>query len=385
MGNKNRNLFRLTRFILLKLPLLFRFFARFRATQKRILIIKTDAIGDYIMFRNFMEVLKLSAEYKDYRIDLLGNTLWKDLAEKYDSPFINEFYFVSVDKLYEAPLKTLQLGWLLFKNNYELVLQPAYTRTFITDGLAALAAAKHTIGFVSDTEGINLRYKNKTDKFYTTQLLLPADIYFEFERTKFFFESVLNSSIELNSTSIPINTITKNGIVIFPGAGNLKRGWEKEKLVSLIILIKQHTQQNIYIAGSSSEIELGEYLAASLPPDSINNLIGKSTLPVVVELIAKSNLVIANESSAIHIAVATKTKSVCILGGGHFGRFAPYPLSFNNAPVFVYEKMECYNCNWICIFKTTPEQSYPCISNVSFEKVWDATLSLLLKNSAQAV
>ncbi len=45
MDIKNRKLFRLTRFVLLKLPAVFRFFALFLKPAKRLLLIKTNAIG----------------------------------------------------------------------------------------------------------------------------------------------------------------------------------------------------------------------------------------------------------------------------------------------------------------------------------------------------
>ncbi|TWI99953.1 ADP-heptose:LPS heptosyltransferase [Mucilaginibacter frigoritolerans] len=374
---KNRNLFRVCRLILLKLPLLFRFFAKFRDEQKRLLIIKTDAIGDYVLFRNYLEVVRQSDQFKDYEIDLLGNTLWKDIALTYDASFISNFYFCSPDKLYEAPVKLLKLAWQLYKNNYQVVLQPSFTRVFITDGLAAFTVAKQIIGFESDTEGIPAQYKKKTDKFYTSRLILQPNIYFEFERTRFFFQSVLNCSINLSGPSIPVRNEMKNGIVIFPGAGTVKRGWERERFLDLIKLIITNTQQPIYLAGGPAETLIGDYLTANLPTQNVENLIGKTSLPQLIELIGRASLVIANETSAIHIAVATKTKSICILGGGHFGRFAPYSDGFENAPVCLFEKMECYNCNWECKFTTLPNQPHPCISNVGFAKVQQASLQLL--------
>lgn len=374
---KNRNLFRVCRLILLKLPSLFRFFAKFRREQKRLLIIKTDAIGDYVLFRNYLEVVKQSDQFKDYEIDLLGNNLWKDIALTYDAPFISNFYFCSPDKLYEAPVKLLKLAWRLYKNNYQIVLQPSFTRQFISDGLAAFTAAKQIVGFESNNENLPPRYKKKTDQFYTGRLILPPNIYFEFERTRFFFQTVLNQSINLSGPSIPIHNKIKSGIVIFPGAGTLKRGWEKERFLELIKLIIKNTQQPIYLAGGPAETLIGDYLITNLPEQNVEDLTGKTSLPQLIELIGRSSLVIANETSAIHIAVATKTKSVCILGGGHFGRFAPYPDGFENAPVCLFEKMECYSCNWECKFTTLPNQPHPCISNVGFEKVQQATLQLL--------
>lgn len=374
---KNRNLFRINRFILLQLPAWFRFFSRFRRTKKRLLVIKTDAIGDYILFRNFLEVLKTSAAYKDYRIDLLGNLLWKDVSLKYDTAWTSNSIFIKAEALYEAPLQTIKTGWALFINNYEIVLQPTFSRTLITDGLAALTAAEVIIGFESDIERITPKYKNKTDRFYTRLLHLPSGVHFEFDRSKYFIENVIGEKISLNSTSIRAKVNEKNGIIIFPGAGVVKREWNKENFLSLIKLLKQHSMQPIYLAGSKAEITAGEYLEANLPPLSVNNRIGSSSLSELIDIIANCSLVIANDTSAIHIAVAAKTKSVCIVGGGHFERFIPYPEYFENRPVCAYYKMDCYYCNWNCIFKTSEAEPYPCIANVTVDTVWNTVQPML--------
>jgi ADP-heptose:LPS heptosyltransferase len=377
MKIENRNLFRITRFVLLSLPKLLRVFARFRKPAKHLLIIKTDAIGDYILFRNFIEVTKRSEKYKDYRIDLLGNKLWQDVTLKYDKQFLNETYFIAPNSFYEAPLKTFKLGWRLFLNNYEVVLQPTYSRVFITDGLAALTAAKQIIGYQSDNEIIAPRYKNKTDKFYTQKLILPQGVYFEFHRNRFFFETVLETTLTIKQPSVEHEAKDKKGIAILPGAGEFKRGWEKEKFLELIKLLLYHTTQPVYLIGGPGEVKNGDYLVQNLPAGSIQSFINKTSLPQMIEVIGNSALLIANETSAIHMAVATQTPSVCILGGGHFERFAPYPDDVDCKPVCVYEKLPCYYCNWVCIFETEKQQPFPCISSVSVQKAWDSTLPLL--------
>ena len=278
---------------------------------------------------------------------------------------------------YEAPLKTLKLGWRLFKRNYGVVICPAYTRTFINDGIAALSAAKQIIGYEGDTELIYEKYKKRTDKFYTQKLLLPAASYFEFDRNKFFFETILDQQITLTGPFIKNNARFRNGITIFPGAGTIKRSWEPSKFVELIKLIKSHTDHPVYLAGGAGEIAAGNYIVENLSPQSVNNLIAKTSLAQLVELVGNSTLVIANETSAVHIAAAIQTKAVCILGGGHFKRFAPYPEYIENKPLCVYEKMDCYCCNWNCIFPTEKFNPHPCISNVTLDAVWLATQQLL--------
>lgn len=378
MKPANRNLFRITRFVLLKIPPVFGLIARLRKTKKRLLIIKTDAIGDYILFRNFLEVVRQSDEFAGYRITLLGNQSWEQLAVAYDGAFVDDFIFIAPEHLYQLPLKTLQLGWRLFKTNYRVVLHPSYTRLLITDGLAGLVSAKKVTGFVGDNEGIMPRYKTKTDRFYTELLLLPEDAGFEFYRSKFFFESVLKRKLSIKSPSIATGDVAKKGIVIFVGAGVSKRAWGKEKFLQLIRLIVNHdSTKEIYLAGGNEELPTSEYLMNNLPDQTISNLIGKTSLPQLVQLISGAALVIGNETSAIHIAAATQTKSICILGGGHFNRFAPYPADMPNSPLCLYEKMECYNCNWLCRFETLATEPYPCVSSVSLESVLGATLGVL--------
>ncbi len=331
MAIKNRNLFRITRFILLKLPLLFKFFAKFQNSQKRLLIIKTDAIGDYILFRNFIEFVKKSEVFKECKIDLLGNELWKDLALAYDQPFIDNFFFIIPDDLYESPVKTFKLGWRLFKNNYQTVLQPTFARTLITDGLAGLTAANQVIGFEGGTERISIKYKAKTDKFYTQKLHLPVGINFEFERSRFFFERVLKQPVTINGPSVAREDRKRHGIIIFPGAGVLKRSREKEKFVALIKLINQHSSHPVYLAGGLQEKQMGNFLMENLPLKSFNNLIGTTSLPQLIELIGNSALIIANETSAIHIAAATQTKGCLYFGRRALRAFHAIPRGYTKS------------------------------------------------------
>jgi ADP-heptose:LPS heptosyltransferase len=374
---KNRNLFRITRFILLKLPYLLRFFYKFKTPRKKILIIKTDAIGDYVLFRNYLEVIRHSEKYKEYEIDLLGNAAWQDIALWFDKPFVSKFFFTKPFNLYESPLQVLKLGWKLFNQNYSQVLQPAYTRTFINDGLAALTGTKDIIGFVSDNEALTPKQKAKTDLFYSKLIALPKDYYFEFDRTRYFFEQVLNTPVDLSGPSFPAKDNRKQGVTLFLGAGNHKRGWQTENYLELMALIMDQTQQPIHMVGGPEMEETAAYLEGLMPEDSIINLVGKTTLPKLIDHIARTALVICNETSAVHIAAACNTKAVCILGGGHFDRFAPYPEHVHHRTTFVYEKLPCYYCNWLCIYTTEPSEPFPCVGTINLEKVWRATLPLL--------
>jgi len=367
----SRNKFRLTRFILLRFSWVLKFFAKFRQPRRRILIIKLDAIGDYILFRNYLQFLHESHRFQDYEIELLGNQIWKDIALKYDNQFVSKFHFINEKPLYQKPLDVLRIGWMLFKRNYEVVLQSTYSRTLVGNGLAGLAAAKETIAFNSLHE-LYPEYKKQADKLYSTLLTLPESAFHEYHRNENFFKQITTQKqVPFAMPSLPVINQKREVILIFPGSSVHKRNWEKNKFIEIIKRLLDTTNLPIIIAGGYSEIPISSYIFDQLPAsERLKNETGKSTLPDLIELIANSKFIISNETSAIHIAAATRTPSVCILGGGHFERFTPYPESMEFKPVCVYQPMDCYNCDWKCKFNTSPEEPFPCISGVSIESVW---------------
>ena len=377
MQVKNRNLFRLNRFILLKLPLLLQLLAKFRKSEKKILVIKTDAIGDYVLFRNFLQELKNDDLYSNYQIDLLGNELWQEASLLYDKAYISNFYFINASKFYERPGLVLKLGWKLFCGNYAYVLQPSYTRTFINDGLAALTAGKTIIGFKGDTEAIVKKLKTKTDRFYHRLIHLPENVYFEFDRTRLFFETFLNHPICLNGPSLPVKKEAKNYIAFCLGAGNVKRGWPAKNFLSLAQFILINTSYEVCLLGGPEAAEDAAFIQNGLASERVKNYCQQTTIPEFVNYIAQSVLVICNETSPAHIASACGKQTVSILGGGHFRRFAPYPGHLANRPTFIFEKMPCYYCNWLCKYETSLEEPFPCISIVNLNAVWTAVLQQL--------
>lgn len=370
-------MFRLTRFILLKFPYLLQLLAKFRKPAKKILIIKTDAIGDYILFRNFLEEVKKDAQYQNYQIDLIGNVLWQDIALLYDNTSVSRFYFTKVDDLYYQPFHVLKLGWRLFSQGYAIVLQPSYTRTFINDGLAAFTTAKKIIGFEGDFEAIVPKIKKKTDLFYSKKINLAANANFEFDRNRFFFETVLQKRIDLKGPTLPVISSTQNYIALCLGAGYSKRSWEAEKFLNLAQLVLQNTTYDIHLLGGPDAAVDASFISKNLPFKRVQNFVQKTTITEFINAIAQSALVICNETSAVHIASACGKKAISILGGGHFDRFAPYPYYLANRPTFVFEKMSCYYCNWVCKFKTTPNEPFPCVTAVSLDEVWKEVKRLI--------
>ncbi len=110
------------------------------------------------------------------------------------------------------------------------------------------------------------------------------------------------------------------------------------------------------------------------------NWTGRTSLAELATVTANSQLLIGNETSAIHVAASVGVPSVCILGGGHFGRFVPYHVEsrdYRPLPVAAFHKMACFYCDWKCIYHPPKGTPTPCVEGVSVEMAWAAVISAI--------
>ena len=83
---------------------------------------------------------------------------------------------------------------------------------------------------------------------------------------------------------------------------------------------------------------------------SLLNLSGRTTVRQTVECYRRCDIMVTQETAAVHMATALGKPVVGIVGGGHYGRFYPWgDLQFSRV---VNKEMECYGCNWICKYDT---------------------------------
>lgn len=93
-------------------------------------------------------------------------------------------------------------------------------------------------------------------------------------------------------------------------------------------------------------------------------------LPALVDLVASAAMVITAETSTAHIAAALNRPALVIIGGGHYGWFAPWRRSA--AQVWLTKQLPCFNCNWHC-----PYPKPLCLTDISAAEVEAATSEVL--------
>ena len=316
------------------------------AVPKTMLLIKVDAIGDYVIFRNFIECIKNSKKYKDYSITLCGNIIWKDVAEKFDANFVDEFIWIDKNNFVSNKKYRKNILNLIRNRGFEIAVQPTYSREFLYgDAIMRASGSRKRIGNSGDSTNINRLSKFIFNQFYTDLLIADNDTLFEFYRNKEFFEEFLGEKILLDKPdfNLPKNTVSKKYAVIMPGTSLLINRWDSAKYAEIVMYLHKKYDMRIFIAGGDQDIITAQEIVARTYAIPIEIVAGKK-LDEFIKLVSNASILISNETSAVHIGVATNTPTVCISRGSRFGRFDPYPKKIFNNIAYAYPP-EIKNCS----------------------------------------
>jgi ADP-heptose:LPS heptosyltransferase len=312
-------------------------------TEKSILLIRLDAIGDYILFRNFIEILKNSKQYESYKITLLGNSAWKNIAETVDSSYIDDFIWLDRNRFNGDIIYRYQKLKQITAKAYELILSPTYSREFFyADTFIKLLNANEKIGSIGDLSNIKHWQRNLSNRYYTKLLKADSNLMFEFYRNKEFFQHFLNEYLAIKKTSINIENINssivlpKKYAVLFLGANANFRKWSVVNFVEIAKFIQKEYQLDIVLCGDNTDKDAAIEFESLFAMD-ILNLVGKTSLLEILPIINNTELLIANETSAPHIAVALDMPNILVISNGnHFGRFTPYPKDLSDKYHVIY-------------------------------------------------
>jgi glycosyl transferase family 9 len=351
-----------------------------------ILIVRIDGIGDFFIWLNTIKYYKII--YPNRRLTLLCSNAVKSIAE--ELKIFNEVITIDREKFIKNYKYRYQELKKISKKKYNLLLSPIYSRDFFSlDWLVKSIDAKEKIGFLGDTVNIKGFLKKISNKWYTKLISFNLDSSVELEKNYIFINEISNLKITPKINSIlefikaDKKEINEEYCVLFLGSSNSKRNWEISKFIEIAKKIPK--DYKIVLAGGKSETELGKVFLENYNDKRVINKIGKASLLETLFLIKNSNFIIGNETSCIHMAVAAKVKSICILGGGHYGRFLPYAESLfedkRYNPKIVNHKLECYNCNWHC--KYLKITKWPCISKIEVKNVEKALNKILYEEEIE--
>ena len=125
-----------------------------------ILFFRLDGIGDYIIFRNFVEALKSDNRYVNYYFELWTNKNNHDLVEYLDKEIYTKVIYIDVNRLTKSLKYRAELIIQASSVQFEMVINSLYSRRYFEEILIKCVQAKMKIGINGDLSNLSNNLRN---------------------------------------------------------------------------------------------------------------------------------------------------------------------------------------------------------------------------------
>ncbi len=338
-------------------------------SPKKILIARTDRIGDVVLSLPMAELVK--KKYPDCKVAYFIRNYTSALLD--GNPFIDEV--VIAEEFDGEILFTKNLKKIKSQNiDTCIIVNP----TFKISLMMFLSGIKNRIGtgyrwysFLFNRKVYEHRkYADKHELEYNVNLLGKIGI----DNKDFVKEIDFHLKVDEKSSEKINLILSEKGfssvnkiVIIHPGSGGSSVDLPKERLIELTRLISKLKNVTVAITGSKNEVDLSKKFEVG---ETVVNLAGQLDLSLLKALINKANIFISNSTGPMHIAAAL---------GVHVIGFFPKILSCSQKRWGPYTKnrtiyiptIDCSNC--------TREQceKLDCMNSIDIGRVFDETKSVL--------
>lgn len=295
----------------------------------RLLVIRLDDIGDYLLFRNQLGMYKKSPRWQRQTVTLLGNASWKDIFLAFDTQAVDETIWVNKGQYLTDAAYRWQIWLELRARGFDTVIAPSRTRPLQLDDLCMLAAAPpHAIGSVNTY--VHEDWNQVSDALYET-LFQPVDpLIHEFEFNGQFAAWICGTRYEgvrPNMDSQIVRPVAGDFILCFVGANTRSKRWPAKRWIEFINLYGRDSSNRgrsarVVLAGAGkAEVDAAQAIEARTGAE---NIAGQVSLVELVNWVAGAAVVVTNDTMAAHMSVSCGRPTVIIANGVNYTRFTEY-------------------------------------------------------------
>lgn len=349
-----------------------------RRRLPRVLIIKPDHLGDFLISLSAFQGLCRHYRDRGYRITILVSSFNRPLAEA--SPLFDEVICCNMLHADFTFPKRYRLYRRLYSERFSVVIDPQY--------FPGSYQRSHTMALLC-------RARCCCTVFNFTMIpavLTPRERYLKVDRWRkhfsLFFEDTSPSVMEAGFRfaericgqrfprclyadgfgELPSPpSLPHDYYVVVPGAAS-RRPWPIARFAELIERIhRQHPGAVAVLTGGGNEAHLGEELRKTVPAEiPLVDRIGASTLLELCAIFRSARFIVTNDTGTAHLAPLMSTPGVVISGGWHVGAYLPNPLYPGMHCLF--HRMECGNCGWKkCLHERDGVDG--CVAEISVDEV----------------
>jgi len=356
--------------------------------MKKVLLIRPDKIGDFVLFSGVLPGYRRI--YPGHRLDLVCSPAAAQLARS--CPLLGRV--IPLDEMrfhIKSPGAALYTARLLARLNaarYDIIVHTAVCGRYPGDMVARFVSAPEKIAFdLPGYEGYPGQ-RDRRGRIFTRVVRGAEGSLSEIERNI----ELLRALGDVGDLSgLPIvwpkgetdpaveEILASAGLaggdfaIFSPGAKQPERLWPEASWAALVDwIMEQGIVRAVLFTGTREEGPLTKTILGRIRDhrDQCLDLAGRIGVSQLVQLVRRARLVVSVESGTIHIAAALGVPNLCLLGGGHFGRFYPYGDPARNRSV--YSEMDCFGCDWHCLYDRAL-----CMEGITLEAVQSALTALI--------
>jgi len=318
------------------------------AGAKRLLLVKTDEIGDYVLARNLLPLFRVAGPYRDHRVIFVGNSVFRQLYDQYDRGVADEVIWLDKKRFARNPLYRFRFLLRIRRSGASTAVSLVHSRILRKDDvIMAVSPAPDRVAMRHNSRLI-ARYERWLTPRHTYTRLVDCgdDMLFDALRNARYVEQLLQLPPQpVSATLQPRTDVSAFGLpsryfVVFPGSGVPVKKWPAASFA----VVSRHLADRYglvpVVCGSGADAtDAAEFIrayqpaAADLSPRApLIDLTAKTSLPELLSVLRGAKCLISVDTGSVHLAAAVGCPVFALFSGLHYGRFAPYPAHI--APAF---------------------------------------------------
>jgi len=342
-----------------------------RTPVKRILVARTDRIGDVLLATPVLQALRQA--YPQAYIAMMVAPACRDIVA--GNPFIDDVLVYDKDTAHKGWIASCRFARMLRLKHFDVAvaLHPTNRVHMLLFG----AGIQRRIGYDRKC-GFLLTDRLK----HTKQEGLQHEVAYNFDLLKFLGVSYQDLPLYMPGSDEAerfVDTLLREAgvaphqkiIAIHPGASCPSKIWPLQRFAEVAdVLHKQYGWQVILVSGSYHAAQCASVAAAMKSP--VINCAGKTTILQLASLLRRAAIFISNDSGPVHVASAVGTPVVSIFGRSQPGlsprRWGP---TSPKARV-LHKSVGCIDC-----LAHNCKKQFACLAAITVDDVVDAAAWLL--------
>jgi len=333
------------------------------AKVKRILIIRTDRIGDVVLSTPVIKAAR--SAFPDAYIAMMVSEQTKEIVT--GNPDLNEVIVYDKQSRHRGFLKTLIFANWLKGKRFDLAL--ILHSTVRVNIICCLAGIPQRVGYARGKMDFLLtrrleytkRLGEKHEIEYSLDVLRSIGV--KAEPSPLIIP--LKESVVKEADSLLFESGLKKDekfVVISPGASCVSRIWPSANFARLADILKERFGLSTVLVSGLEEVKIGEKVRELMSSKPVF-LCGRMSLGVLAAILKRAPLLISNDSGPVHIACAVGTPVISIFSRKEKGlspvRWGP----FGKKGVFVHKDVGCVKClahncdkGFLCLYSITVDE-----------------------------